>query len=447
MPFVLFSALPKLQLENLLARNTKLHSKGKSMTSDMPTDSLNRGPYLDGLLTLITRLDKGVIAIDGEWGVGKTWAGKNLKQKLDQKQQMKTIWLDVFEADWSDDPAVSLIAAIAAKLDPEPSQTFIEKVAPVLAAILPLAAKAVINAAANYAGMGEEITKEAADAGKTETQKYIQKHLEASREKQKNLGHLKDLLNKTISENGGKLVIFVDELDRCSPGFAVRFLERLKHLFDLDSVIYILLWNREQVQKTIEVFYGVGSSGQMYLDKFIDYPLHIPVSQNNNRDKSPMEDFISAIIPIVDGRTRQPHDSGRLNENVYCLALIAHILGLTARETKRLAAWWVMSPNRAFPVLDTWLLGLKVKHPDIFAGLRKGNQRSHERARDILEQWQSQEKEKPDATLALIQLHMQFANSNFENFPVDLLEYVTSSSGRFAQAIKSSLRRVEFEFG
>lgn len=412
----------------------------------MPTDSLNRGPYLDGLLTFIARLDKGVIAIDGEWGVGKTWAGQSLKQKLDQKQQMRTIWLDVFEADWSDDPAVSLISAIAAKLEPEPSQTFIEKVAPVLTAILPLAAKAVINAAANYAGMGEEITKEAADAGKTETQKYVQKHLEASRDKQRNLGQLKDLLNQTISGNGSKLVIFVDELDRCSPGFAVRFLERLKHLFDLDSVIYILLWNREQVQKTIEVFYGAGSSGQMYLDKFIDYPLHIPVSQNNNRQKSPMEDFISAIIPIVDGKTRQGQESGRLKENEYCLALIAHILGLTARETKRLAAWWVISSNRAFPVLDTWMLGLKVKHPDIFDALRKGNQSSHERARDILEQWQNQENEQLNATLALIQLHTQFANNDFENFPENMLEYVAVSSDRFAQAIKSSLRRVEFEF-
>jgi hypothetical protein len=66
----------------------------------LPQDALNRDPYLT---KLITRLDKGVIAIDGEWGSGKSWAGQKLKDKLDQQEGAKTIWLDVFEADWSDE--------------------------------------------------------------------------------------------------------------------------------------------------------------------------------------------------------------------------------------------------------------------------------------------------------------------------------------------------------
>ncbi len=348
-------------------------------------DALNRGPYLDNLTKLITRLDKGVIAIDGEWGVGKTWAGQSLKVKLDQKAQFKTIWLDVFEADWSDDPAVSLIAGVAAGLETEKSESFLKRVAPLLGAILPLAAKAAIKAAANYAGIDQELAKEVADEGKTEASKFIQKHLEEVKEKHQNLSQLKKLLNETVKENAGKLVIFVDELDRCSPGYAVRFLERLKHLFDLEGVIYVLLWNREQVSKTVEVFYGAGSNGQMYLDKFIDYPLHIPVSQVRH-NRLPLEDLIDAITPIVDGKERSIPEQLMLAEIAQLMAIIASILGLTAREAKRLASWWVLSSNRPTPpILDTWLLALKVKRPDIFTGIRKGDVEAHKVALELLQ--------------------------------------------------------------
>lgn len=58
-------------------------------TQPTPQDRLNRGPYLEGLMKFIFRLDKGVIAIDGEWGVGKTWLGKNLIEKLDKQGSFK----------------------------------------------------------------------------------------------------------------------------------------------------------------------------------------------------------------------------------------------------------------------------------------------------------------------------------------------------------------------
>ena len=51
------------------------------ITQPTPQDRLNRGPYLEGLMKFIFRLDKGVTAIDGEWGVGKTWFGKKFERK------------------------------------------------------------------------------------------------------------------------------------------------------------------------------------------------------------------------------------------------------------------------------------------------------------------------------------------------------------------------------
>ena len=64
-------------------------------------DALGRRQYAQNLTKLIDRLPKGVIAIDGEWGAGKSWFGEQLKMDIDLHGRHSTIWLDVFEADWS----------------------------------------------------------------------------------------------------------------------------------------------------------------------------------------------------------------------------------------------------------------------------------------------------------------------------------------------------------
>ena len=47
---------------------------------------------------------------------------------------------------------------------------------------------------------------------------------------------------------------------------------------------------QQQVQKAVESFYGVGSNGQIYLDRFVDYPLHLPVSQTRT-DQLPLTEL------------------------------------------------------------------------------------------------------------------------------------------------------------
>ena len=43
---------------------------------------------------------------------------------------------------------------------------------------------------------------------------------------------IREFINLLIEEHGNRLVFFIDELDRCKPDYAIRFLERIKHYFD-----------------------------------------------------------------------------------------------------------------------------------------------------------------------------------------------------------------------
>lgn len=72
------------------------------------------------------------------------------------------------------------------------------------------------------------------------------------------------------------LVIFVDELDRCSPMYAVRFLERVKHFFDCPCVKFVFATNLRQLGATIRNFYGGSFDSTKYLNKFFDFTVELP---------------------------------------------------------------------------------------------------------------------------------------------------------------------------
>lgn len=80
-----------------------------------------------------------------------------------------------------------------------------------------------------------------------------------------------NLLGDTYS-----LVIFVDELDRCSPAYAVGFLERVKHFFDCPKVKFVFATNLRQLGATIQNFYGTNFDSTKYLHKFFDLTVELP---------------------------------------------------------------------------------------------------------------------------------------------------------------------------
>lgn len=87
---------------------------------------------------------------------------------------------------------------------------------------------------------------------------------------------VKKIFDDIIKENVDKLVIFIDELDRCRPNFAIEMLERIKHYFDDDRIIFIASINREQLTHSISKYYGNDFDSTGYLDKFFDKNVYLP---------------------------------------------------------------------------------------------------------------------------------------------------------------------------
>ena len=78
------------------------------------------------------------------------------------------------------------------------------------------------------------------------------------------------LVDRVLEERANKLVLFVDEIDRCSPTFALRLLEELKFLFEYDRVIMVFSIDMGQLASAISGAYGSEFDGGKYLQRFYD---------------------------------------------------------------------------------------------------------------------------------------------------------------------------------
>ena len=96
---------------------------------------------------------------------------------------------------------------------------------------------------------------------------------------------VRDVFNDIIVEEAEKLVIFIDELDRCKPSFAIEMLERIKHYFDDERIIFVVSLNKEQLIHTISNYYGSEFDATRYLNRFFDVSINLPEISRYQKQK------------------------------------------------------------------------------------------------------------------------------------------------------------------
>ena len=99
-----------------------------------------------------------------------------------------------------------------------------------------------------------------------------------------------------------RLIVVVDELDRCRPDYAVQFMETIKHVFEVDHVTFVVAVNMEQLQHTVMGLYGSGFDGLGYLERFFDIRLSLPSGSRRefvekSVEKSRLAQFFGRDLP------------------------------------------------------------------------------------------------------------------------------------------------------
>lgn len=118
-------------------------------------------------------------------------------------------------------------------------------------------------------------------------------------------------------EVADKLVIIIDELDRCRPDFAVRLLEQVKSLFQSENIITVISVDSVQLSKAMAGVYGEGYASQRYLERLFDYRVTLPPCDSfkvvtGRRFQQTTSRFDELEMELLKSRGLTPRDMMRL---------------------------------------------------------------------------------------------------------------------------------------
>ena len=261
-----------------------------SVAQDLPfsPDFLNRRSTAEQMTRMFSlQRDGFVVAVHAPWGDGKTYFGRNFAKMLEQEYNAMPVFIDAFEHDYVEDPFMVLASAVYAKIKEDAklkvkAKDFLSKAVKVGKKLLPIAAELSLKTLT--CGLVSDNFAEAISTGGVKiTESLLEERLTGYAEQQKSVVDFRNALadfakahcaRTTKRENFPKelpLIIFVDELDRCNPTFAVRMLERIKHFFEIENVVFVLLVNNRQIFQAIRGVYGSEIDAEHYFEKFVDH--------------------------------------------------------------------------------------------------------------------------------------------------------------------------------
>ena len=238
-------------------------------------DKLNRRPCANIFCSLVKMYSSTgcVIALNGEWGTGKTTFVKMLIRVL-ENEGGHPLYFNAWENDYVSDPLIALLAELK-ELSPnsEKWDNVVSSGGKLLAGVATSVVKSFIK---NTVGFDSD----AVAAGIDEAGRILKDDIDDFAKQKTTFAEFRRNLQNYIAENTTEnvpVVFFVDELDRCNPKFAVLVLERIKHLFDIPNVVFVLSVNKKQLGYAIQGYYGSACiDANNYLRRFIDIEYSLP---------------------------------------------------------------------------------------------------------------------------------------------------------------------------
>ncbi len=249
-----------------------------AITNLLTKDYIGRNSQLSVFIRLINSLDDSqILAIDGAWGSGKTVFVKQLELLCEESEELNTIpsidqldirelrdnhttiYYNAWENDFYDDALQSILYNLFARID-KTSGELMENSRKKAASMV------------NIPALIKNISRDGIDLdGKTSNEKLTSEIRDFVNRKDR----IKEFLQKLIGESDKRILFIIDELDRCSPTFAVKVLEVIKHYFEIDGITFVVAVNTEQLAHTVKKFYGNDFDGYGYLNKFFDFPFSL----------------------------------------------------------------------------------------------------------------------------------------------------------------------------
>jgi hypothetical protein len=250
-------------------------------------DSVGRTEDVCSFVKMLSSIEGAFsLGIDGKWGTGKTFFIKQAKLVLDslnpnvpsysmkEMEQIRERFRKVTQIDLQEFPPVVTAYYDAWQHDEEED--------PILSLVYEIMKD---NRDNKYISKKRDWTEILSSIAEVLSDRNIGDLIEKCRGKDifeniKDNEKLYEIINNffvsLLPEKGNRLVVFIDELDRCMPIFAVKLLERIKHYFLSDCITFVFSINSGELENTIRSYYGEGFDACRYMDRFFDLRMQLP---------------------------------------------------------------------------------------------------------------------------------------------------------------------------
>ncbi len=316
------------------------------------------------------------LVVNSPWGTGKTFFIERWHAAIGQEHF--AFYFSAWEAEIHPIPMLAFLQGLQDTFDNDKELSCVtdDMTALIMKFIafkvaLPLAIDALVpGVGASIAGAN--IINQIVETGKSAAKAKLEEAFKEPPASVQNIREsFKSIIDKVVAESSKQkpIYIFIDELDRCRPDFAIRFLEELKHIFCVSDIVFVLSLDLRQLETSIKHVYGADIQCEGYLRRFVNQFYSLP--------PIPFPEFASLLFTKHPISNREAFIAGRETSWDRFFAIFAGSFKASLRDMECIYARFyaicqIAQPKTVFPLSLLYLLFVKTIHPNIWEIARTG---------------------------------------------------------------------------
>ncbi|MCR4872736.1 MAG: KAP family NTPase [Bacteroidales bacterium] len=307
----------------------------KSSIIDVPrkyseADLFGIQKYQNALVKFIEHTNTPItIALQGEWGSGKTSLMNQLRYELCDKEGALyfPVWINTWQYSLMKTPQQAIMSILEGcihqigEINPDHKwEESKKKIGGIFKKMASVGAKVAASTVGVDGGVVDELF-----GGESAESDILQLK-----------GEISKLVDEALKNNPSKIgfTFYIDDLDRIDPPVAVEILELMKNIFDLDKCVFILAIDYDVVIKGLKSKFGELTDKnerefRAFFDKIIQLPFSMPVSSYN------VDTFLVDALQKIEFFSPKELEDETLAENLSEIARLS--VGCNPRSLKRLS--------------------------------------------------------------------------------------------------------------